>query len=132
MIWSLDPVLGDLLLTQEHRPGVATRSLHARPGGIRLPGRAPHRREADMGVKRIMGQYEVTFPPDDPRTLAELAELTPVAMSAGVTASGGTVARVAVLSAAVDPDPERTVDDIVPVPVVDVDGDGQQDVPGWP
>jgi hypothetical protein len=85
-----------------------------------------------MGVKRIMGQYEVTFPPDDPRTLAELAELTPVMMSAGVTASGGTVARVAVLSAAVDPDPERTVDDIVPVPVVDVDGDGQQDVPGWP
>lgn len=63
-----------------------------------------------MGLKRIMGQFEVTFPTDDPRTLDELAALVEPALTGGIQAEGGTVARIAIVSAAVDPDPEPTIE----------------------
>lgn len=70
-----------------------------------------------MGLKRIMGQFEVTFPVDDPRTLDELADLVPAALTGGIQAEGGTLARVAIVSVAADPDPEPTIETIDPTPV---------------
>lgn len=70
-----------------------------------------------MGLKRIMGQFEVTFPADDPRTLDQMAEDVPAMLAVGVEQNGGTMARVAIVSVAVDPDPEPTIETIDPTPV---------------
>lgn len=73
-----------------------------------------YKRGKGMGSKRIMGQFEVTFPAGEPRTLAELAEDLPVLLAQGVLEEGGTLARLAVVSAAVDPDPEPTIETLEP------------------
>lgn len=67
-----------------------------------------------MGLKRIMGQFEVTFPADDPRTLGELAGAAGGGLARGVLEEGGTLARIAVVSAASDPDPEPTIETLEP------------------
>lgn len=63
-----------------------------------------------MGLKRIMGQFEVTFPADDPRTLEELGAAVAGASDTGIRDAGGALARLTVVSAAVDPDPEPTIE----------------------
>jgi hypothetical protein len=67
-----------------------------------------------MGDRRIMGQYEVVFPADDPRTDDELVQALSGAFNDGIQDRGGQMARLAVLSVASDPDPERSGDDVSP------------------
>jgi hypothetical protein len=74
-----------------------------------------------MGLKRIMGQFEITFPADDARSLDDLYVLSSEMLAVGVQAAGGTLARVRVLSAAHDPDPEGRAEDVVPPPPYDPD-----------
>ena len=74
-----------------------------------------------MGLKRIMGQFEITFPADDPRSLDDLAAGAGGLMAVGVQAAGGNLARVRVLGAAHDPDPEGRAEDVVPPPPYDPD-----------
>lgn len=71
-----------------------------------------------MGLKRLCIALEVTFPEDDARTLDELTGATAQAIGDGVLAIDGTLARISVLSAAVDPDREPSVDDPGWVPPV--------------
>lgn len=66
-----------------------------------------------MGLKRIMAVIEVTYPPDDSRSLDTLAGVTAQAVSDGALSHGGTLARIGITGAAVDPDPEPTAEDIV-------------------
>lgn len=70
-----------------------------------------------MGLKRITFTSEVTYPQDDPRDFEELKSVTAGGVVAGITDQGGTVARVGILAAAQDPDPEPSADDFVPAPV---------------
>jgi hypothetical protein len=74
-----------------------------------------------MGLKRIMGQFETTFPADDARSLDDLTRVVADLMAVGVQAAGGTMARVRVLGAAHDPDPEGRAEDVVPPPPYDPD-----------
>ena len=74
-----------------------------------------------MGLKRIMGQFEITFPADDGRSLEDLASGAKSMTAAGVQAVGGTMERVRVLGAAHDPDPEGRAEDVVPPPPYDPD-----------
>ena len=74
-----------------------------------------------MGLKRIMGQFEITFPADDARSLDDLSVLSPEMLGTGVQAVGGTMERVRVLGAAHDPDPEGRAEDVVPPPPYDPD-----------
>lgn len=67
-----------------------------------------------MGLKRIMAQIEVTFPADDSRSLDTLTAVTTQAVSDGVLAHGGTLARIGIAGAAVDPDPEPSTDPVPP------------------
>lgn len=69
-----------------------------------------------MGLKRIMAVVEVTFPADDSRDLDTLTSVTAQAVADGALAHGGTLARIGISGAAVDPDPEPTVPDPVPPP----------------
>ena len=69
-----------------------------------------------MGLKRIMAVVEVTYPADDSRDLDTLASVTAQAVADGVLEHGGTLARIGISGAAVDPDPEPTVPDPVPPP----------------
>lgn len=61
-----------------------------------------------MGLKRITGRIEVTYPADDPRTLAQLAEWTPSLLreALAVYAPQTGLPAFRLLLAAVDPDPE--------------------------
>ena len=61
-----------------------------------------------MGLKRITARIEVTYPADDPLTLAELAERTPGLLREALVEYAPEVGLPAfrVLNAAVDPDPE--------------------------
>lgn len=62
-----------------------------------------------MGLKRIMAVIEVTYPADDTRSLETLTAVTAEAVSDGAVQHGGTLARIGITGAAVDPDPEPTV-----------------------
>lgn len=68
-----------------------------------------------MGLKRIMFTAEVTYPADDTRSLDTLVSVTAVAVSDGLLAQNGTLARIQIAGAAIDPDPEGSADDVVPV-----------------
>lgn len=61
-----------------------------------------------MGLKRIMAVIEVTYPADDTRSLDTLTAVTAVAVADGTLAQNGTLARIGITGAAVDPDPEPT------------------------
>lgn len=64
-----------------------------------------------MGLKRVMGQFEVTFPAEDDRSLDLLASLVgPAFQNGGINPEAGTLARIAIVSVAVDPDPEPTIE----------------------
>lgn len=69
-----------------------------------------------MGLKRIMAVVEVTYPADDSRGMDTLVAMTTQALSDGLLGYGGTMARIGISGAAVDPDPEPTVPDPVPPP----------------
>lgn len=62
-----------------------------------------------VGLKRIMALVEVTYAADDTRDLNTLTQVTAQAISDGVVAQNGTLARIGIQGAAVDPDPEPTV-----------------------
>lgn len=66
-----------------------------------------------MGLKRIVARVELTYPADDPRTLEELRNQAPVALTEALEgADPDTWLRLAYyahLNASVDPDPEPTL-----------------------
>lgn len=68
-----------------------------------------------MGLKRIMAIVEVTYAEDDSRSLDTLTQVTAQAISDGVLAQNGTLARIGIQGAAADPDPEPSADDVVVV-----------------
>jgi hypothetical protein len=74
-------------------------------------------RIADMGKKRITAIVEVTYAPDDARSLDELRVVTSQALSDGAEMYQGHLAAYAVTSASVDPDAEPTADDVPSEPV---------------
>lgn len=61
-----------------------------------------------MGLKRITGRIEVTYPANDPRTLAELSDIvrSDVTVALDQHPEGPRLGAFRVLNAAVDPDPE--------------------------
>lgn len=65
-----------------------------------------------MGLKRITYTAEVTFPPDDTRTLEQLTSAAVLGTDAGIRDQGGTVARIALQGAAQDPDPELPAEEL--------------------
>lgn len=67
-----------------------------------------------MGLKRIMAVIEVTYAADDSRDLDTLTGVTAEAVSDGVLAQNGKLARIGISGAAVDPDPEPTADPVLP------------------
>ena len=67
-----------------------------------------------MGLKRIMAVVEVTYPADDSRDLDTLTSVTAQAVADGVLEHGGTLARIGISGAAVDPDPEPSTDPVPP------------------
>lgn len=69
-----------------------------------------------MGLKRIMFQAEAVYPADDSRELDTLKAVTAEALSDGLIQHSGSLARITVVSAAVDPDPESTVPTPLPEP----------------
>lgn len=69
-----------------------------------------------MGLKRVQIMAEVTYPADDERDMEALSAATVTALTSGVNPEGGTVARAAILSSAVDPDPEPVAEDVPPPP----------------
>jgi len=71
-----------------------------------------------MGLKRVSFVAEATFPADDTRDLDTLVSVTAQAVSDGLLQNGGTLARIGITGAAVDPDPEVPAEDVVPKPPV--------------
>ena len=71
-----------------------------------------------MGLKRVSFVAEATFPADDTRDLETLMSVTSQAVSDGLIQNGGTLARIGITGAAVDPDPEMPAEDVVPKPPV--------------
>lgn len=71
-----------------------------------------------MGLKRIMAIVEVTYAVDDSRSLDTLTQVTAQALSDGVVAQNGTLARIGIQGAAVDPDPEPTEPEVPAEPPV--------------
>lgn len=70
-----------------------------------------------MGMKRITGLFEVTYPADDTRELEELKTTTVTGFSAGVMSYGGLVAAFTVTSAFIEPDPEPVAGDGPATPI---------------
>lgn len=69
-----------------------------------------------MGKKRITAIIEVTYAPDDVRSLDELKAVTRQALSDGAALYEGTLSAYGVTGASIDPDPEPTWDDSVDPP----------------
>ena len=66
-----------------------------------------------MGLKRISFVAEAVFPADDTRDTDTLIPVVAQAVADGLLENGGSLARIAVTGAAVDPDPEPVAEDVV-------------------
>jgi hypothetical protein len=71
-----------------------------------------------VGLKRIMAVVEVTYLADDTRSLDTLTQVTAQALSDGVVAQNGVLARIGIQGAAVDPDPEPSEPEVPVEPPV--------------
>lgn len=71
-----------------------------------------------MRKKRIILYVEANYAADDVRELEELKTSTVVAVALALEASGGTLAKATIVGASVDPGPEPTAENVIPVPPV--------------